>query len=166
MGYIITIGINRFKRESYEQKEFKTFKNLVQFLREVRQDILANEINKVNGSWISSETCKENSEFIQDNFKQNGRIIILDFDSELTLKDCKTILKENNFSYYIYNSTNNGNKGKEKFRLILPLDKALKDKEEVRTFYRAINKLFEEKADRSRLTFCIFMNKLYGYENI
>ncbi len=159
MTYIITIGINRFKRESYVQKEFQTFKDLVQFLREDRQDTLANKFNKKNCSWISSETCKENTTFNQDNFEQNGRVVILDFDGELKLKDCKTISEENNFSYYIYNSTNNGNKGKEKFRLILPLDKALKDKEEVRTFYKAINKLFEEKADSSKLTSCIFMNK-------
>ena len=153
--YTITLGENKFKREVYDEKSFNTFKGLVKFLENKKMSLLANDYNKSKSSWISSEQCEAKKEFKQDFFKSNGKICILDFDGELSLKEC--IEKLDGINYYIYNSTNNGKNGAEKFRVIIPLTRVLSSMSEVKTFYRSLNKYFNDKADKACLTACWVM---------
>lgn len=153
--YTITIGENKANRKGYDEKSFNTFKDLVNFLENNKMSLLANDYNKSKSSWISSEQCKPNNEFKQDFFQSNGKICILDFDGELSLEECQT--KLDGLNYYIYNSTNNGKNGAEKFRVIIPLTRALSTFEEVKVFYKSLNMYFDCKADKSCLTACWVM---------
>lgn len=157
MSYSITKGTKVFKRDKYEVLNFESFEELVNNLQDSRTKLPANESNKFYSEWISSEICSMNMSFKQENFSHNGGTIILDFDGTLSLKDALDLL--NGYNYYIYNSTNNGNKGAEKFRIILPLNRALNDADETKNFYQSMNQFFNGTADAIALTSCWLMYK-------
>jgi hypothetical protein len=157
MGYSITTGTKVFKREKYEVLNFESFEELVNNLQGSRAKLLANQSTKFNSEWISSEICNINTNFKQENFSHNGGTIILDFDGTLSLKNALELLK--GYNYYIYNSTNNGNEGAEKFRIILPLNRALGDANEIKNFYQSMNQFFDGTADAVALTSCWLMYK-------
>ena len=153
--YTITIGTNKTKREIYTEKSFDNFENLVDFLENEKKDVLANDFNKSNSSWISSEQCEENKLFKQEFFRTNGRVAILDFDGEISLNDC--IKKFENINCYIYNSTNNGKNNVEKFRVLIPLSRKIKTMDEVKDFYKSLYLFVDSKADKNALTACWIM---------
>lgn len=154
--FSITIVENKTK-DKYQNFDFDTFEELVTHLQNNRANKLANAFGESNSSKISSEVC--NNKFIQDNFEYNGRIVILDFNKSLTLNEAKEILALNNFNYYIYNSHSNGENNTESFRIILPLNRQLKDKYEIKSFLKSLNKIFNETANTKSLTSCSLVQK-------
>lgn len=87
--YTITIGENKTNRKVYDEKSFNTFKNLLDFLKNNKKSLPANDYNKSKSSWIISEQCDSKKEFKEDYFKANGKICISDFDRKLTLEYCE-----------------------------------------------------------------------------
>lgn len=155
--YLISEGTTFYNRENYKVLSFSTFQELVEYYQNNRSEVLANDASKKASSWISSEICSEGKRFNQSNFSKNGGLAIIDFDNTIPLLQVKEKIVE--YNYYIFNTTKNGKNNQERFRLILPLDKKLKSKEEVKSLYLSLDIMFGETADKSKLAPCIPMAK-------
>jgi len=154
--YSLSVGVNPFKRKCGIIR-FETFKELIDKLEGAKKPIPASKSNKFMNNWISGDLVKPKNNYMyfkQDNFIVNGRLVILDIDDGLSIEQAISILSIEKLNYYLYNSTNNGKFGKEKYRIIIPLNESITDFKRLTTLYKSMNEMFNGKLDKSCLHVC------------
>jgi len=146
----LTYGLNVKTRGLYKRAKYKDFQSFVYMLEDKRDDIVSTKSNKQRANWLSSEITL-GGDFNQKNFLRNGGFVILDIDKSLSIEDSISILKRENLSYYIHNSTNNGKDGLERFRIMIPIEdkENIKTLQDLRDILYSLHLIFNEKLDKS-----------------
>lgn len=97
-----------------------------------------------NLHWINHAT--DNGHRIDEHIISGFNMVVLDIDGTATQHDVKTLLKD--YTFMLYTTKRNGQEGKERFRLLLPINYILKlSLEDYKQFMVALTKWLPFKVD-------------------